>query len=93
MPGFDAVLAPLLQVFGEDPDLVKMMESMPLAALLGFSGQPEEAFVAVLDGLNAARTLAIAVGPFAARAVLRIETAVKLDRSSPSPLEESLTLA
>ncbi len=54
VPGFEAVLAPLLSVFGEDPELMKMMESMPLAALLGFSGQPEDAFVAVLDGLNAA---------------------------------------
>ncbi len=54
VPGFEAVLAPLLSVFGEDPEMMKMMESMPLAALLGFSGQPEDAFVAVLDGLNAA---------------------------------------
>jgi hypothetical protein len=30
-----------------------MMEGMPLVALVGFSGQPEEQFSALLDGLNA----------------------------------------
>jgi hypothetical protein len=52
VPGFDAVLAPMMTIFGEDPDLVRMMESMPLAALVGFSGQSEDAFQPVLDGLN-----------------------------------------
>ena len=54
MPGFDAVLKPLIGIFGDDdPDMIRMMEAMPLAALVGFSGQPEEQFLAVLDGLNA----------------------------------------
>lgn len=55
VPGFDAVLAPMITVFGADPDLIRMMESMPLAALLGFSGQSEDTFQSVLDGLNAAQ--------------------------------------
>ncbi len=55
VPGFEAVFAPMMTIFGEDPDLVRMMESMPLAALVGFSGQPEDTFQPVLDGLNAAR--------------------------------------
>jgi len=56
VPGFDAMLAPMMTVFGEDPDLIRMMESMPLAALVGFSGQPEAAFQTLLDGLNTARS-------------------------------------
>ncbi|HEY3410464.1 MAG TPA: glycoside hydrolase family 3 C-terminal domain-containing protein [Propionicimonas sp.] len=55
VPGFEAVLAPMLSVFGEDPDLMRMVESMPLAALVSFSGQSEDAFLPVLDGLNASR--------------------------------------
>ncbi|HEY3339179.1 MAG TPA: glycoside hydrolase family 3 C-terminal domain-containing protein [Propionicimonas sp.] len=54
VPGFDEVLAPMMTIFGEDPDLVRMMESMPLAALVGFSGQSEDAFQPVLDRLNVA---------------------------------------
>jgi len=53
VPGFGAVLAPMMTVFGEDPDLIRMMESMPLAALVGFSGQSEDAFQPLLDELNA----------------------------------------
>jgi len=55
VPGFEAVLAPMMTIFGEDPDLLRMMESMPLAALIGFSGQSEDTFQPVLDGLNAAQ--------------------------------------
>ena len=55
VPGFDAMLAPMMAVFGADPDLLRMMESMPLAALIGFSGQPEESFLPLLDELNAAQ--------------------------------------
>jgi len=55
VPGFEAVLAPMLSIFGDDPDLVRMVDSMPLSALVSFSGQSEDAFLPVLDGLNAAR--------------------------------------
>ena len=55
VPGFDAALAPMMTVFGEDPDLIRMMESMPLAALVGFSGQSEDVFQPLLDELNAAQ--------------------------------------
>ncbi|MGV8908071.1 MAG: glycoside hydrolase family 3 C-terminal domain-containing protein [Propionicimonas sp.] len=56
VPGFEAVLKPLVGIFGDDdPDMIRMMEAMPLAALVGFSGQPEEQFLTLLDGLNASQ--------------------------------------
>ncbi len=54
VPGFEEALAPMMTVFGQDPDMLRMMESMPLAALVGFSGQSEDTFQPVLDGVNAA---------------------------------------
>ena len=54
VPGFADLLKPLIGIFGDDdPDMIRMMEAMPLAALVGFSGQPEDEFLAMLDGLNA----------------------------------------
>jgi hypothetical protein len=42
-------------IFGDDPDLMKMMESIPLAALAGFSGQSEQQIQGLLDQVNAVR--------------------------------------
>jgi beta-glucosidase len=57
VPGFDEVLGGLLGVFAgeEDPDMIRMVESMPLAVLLGFSGGSAADFQRTLDDLNAPR--------------------------------------
>ncbi len=43
-------------IFGEDPDLVRMMESIPLAALAGFGGQSLDELQTMLDEVNASRS-------------------------------------
>lgn len=56
VPAFAQVVQGLAgEIFGSDPDLMRMMESMPLAALVGFSGQPVEQLQALLDQVNASR--------------------------------------
>jgi beta-glucosidase len=56
VPAFAEIVRGLAgEIFGSDPDLMRMMESMPLAALAGFSGQPVEQLQALLDQVNAAR--------------------------------------
>ncbi len=56
VPAFAQIVQGLAgEIFGSDPDLMRMMESMPLAALAGFSGQPVEQLQALLDQVNAAR--------------------------------------
>lgn len=43
-------------VFGDDPDLIRMVESIPLAALAGFSGQSLDQVQAMLDQANPTHT-------------------------------------
>ena len=43
-------------IFGDDPDLIRMMESIPLAALAGFGGISLDTVQGMLDEVNAART-------------------------------------
>lgn len=42
-------------MFGDDPDLLRMMEAMPLSGVVGFSGQSESQVQALLDQVNAER--------------------------------------
>ncbi|MCA0294660.1 MAG: glycoside hydrolase family 3 C-terminal domain-containing protein [Actinobacteria bacterium] len=55
VPGFAEAIGGMVSgIFGEDdPDLMRMMAAMPLAALVGFSGRPESEVQALLDALNA----------------------------------------
>lgn len=43
-------------IFGDDPDLMRMMESIPLAALAGFGGIPLDTVQGMLDEVNATRS-------------------------------------
>lgn len=42
-------------IFGDDPDLIRMMESIPLAALAGFGGISLDTVQGMLDEVNATR--------------------------------------
>jgi beta-glucosidase len=56
VPAFAEILHGLAgEIFGDDPESLKMMEGMPLAALAGFSGLPLEQVQGLLDQVNAAR--------------------------------------
>ncbi|MFT4109966.1 glycoside hydrolase family 3 C-terminal domain-containing protein [Propionicimonas sp.] len=56
VPAFAEIVAKLAgDIFTGDPDLIRMMESMPLAALVGFSGQRQSEFEELLAQVNAAR--------------------------------------
>ena len=57
VPAFAEIITGLAgAVFGEDPDLIRMMESIPLAALAGFGGQSLDEVQAMLDQVNATRS-------------------------------------
>ena len=57
VPAFAEIISGLAgAVFGEDPDLIRMMESIPLAALAGFGGQSLDEVQAMLDQVNATRS-------------------------------------
>jgi len=54
VPAFAPVADSMLQgMFAGDPDLLRMLADMPLAALVSFSGQSTPQFQAVLDSVNA----------------------------------------
>lgn len=57
VPGFGETVAPLLTGFldSDDPDMIRMVEAMPIAALVGFSGLSGDEVQARLDRLNATR--------------------------------------
>jgi beta-glucosidase len=56
VPAFAEVVGRMAgDIFGDDPDLMKMMESIPLASLAGFSGQSEQQIQGLLDQVNAVR--------------------------------------
>ncbi len=55
VPAFAEALGGMITgILGDpDPDLMRMMAAMPIAALVGFSGQPEAEVQALIDSLNA----------------------------------------
>lgn len=56
VPAFADVIGGMAgSIFGDDPDMMRMMESIPLGALAGFIGLPPEQLQALLDQTNANR--------------------------------------
>ncbi len=57
VPAFAEMIANFAgAIFGGDPEMVRMMESVPLAALAGFGGMSLDTVQGMLDEVNAARS-------------------------------------
>ncbi len=57
VPAFAEMIANFAgAIFGGDPEMVRMMESVPLAALAGFGGMSLDTVQGMLDEANAARS-------------------------------------